>query len=432
MNVQSKIEAEILPPESENTDIVLVIEINPKIALLDAEKYGAFYQRIKAETEKLVPDVSTAKGRDEIRSMAAKVTKTKAAIDKARLALTAQWRDQTKQVNDAGKKIEAELDALADEVRKPLTDWESAEKARKERCVAVIAKIKADMVVSIDDTAVMVRERGAAIYRMTFDETEFAGFLDDATDAKAQAVDTLKTALVRLTKEEADRAELEQLRAEQAERDAREAAEQEAREAVEAKRKYARDVIEHIHQCGLGMIGGKTYPYVILIRELEEKITATEAEFGDMAADVEKARTETLARVVEVQKADAERSAREAAQQAAEAARREEARKAQKEQRRRDAEHEAQLAAERKRATDAEAAAQAERDSIERERAAEAARVKADEEARAKREADQKHRTVVKTKAKEAIMSCGADEETAKKIVLAIIAGEVPAVRLEF
>ena len=29
-------------------------------------------------------------------------------------------------------------------------------------------------------------------------------------------------------------------------------------------------------------------------------------------------------------------------------------------------------------------------------------------------------------------MSCGADEETAKKIVLAIIAGEVPAVSLRF
>lgn len=34
--------------------------------------------------------------------------------------------------------------------------------------------------------------------------------------------------------------------------------------------------------------------------------------------------------------------------------------------------------------------------------------------------------------AKEAIMTCGVDEETARKIVLLIKAGEVPNVKMEF
>ncbi len=51
---------------------------------------------------------------------------------------------------------------------------------------------------------------------------------------------------------------------------------------------------------------------------------------------------------------------------------------------------------------------------------------------RQRREADKAHRQSVMTAAKQAIMTCGVDEDAAKKVVLAIIAGEVPAVTLEF
>lgn len=420
-----------LAPET-STDIALIVEHNPQIVLLEQEKYDAFYAHVKAETAGLEPDTSTAKGRDAIRSMAAKVTKSKTAIDKARLDLTRAWREQTTQVNEAGKKITADLDALAIEVRKPLTEWEDAEKARKERCEAAIRGIKADMVVGIDDTAAGVRERGARIYGLKFEEPEWTGFVTEATEARAQAVETLKAAMARLTKEEADRAELARLRAEQTEREAKEAAEREAKAAVEAKREYARSVIEHIHQCGLGMIGGQPYPYAILLHELEKKIVVTEDEFGDMAGEVEKARIETLGRVVAASEAAAERVRQQAAQEAAAEAREAEMRKAREAQEMRDRKHQEELEAANRRAAEAELEAQAELDRIAK---AEAAR-KAEEDRlaaeKAQREANQAHRAAIKTNAKLAIMSCGADEETAKKIVMAIIAGEVPAVTLEF
>ena len=167
MNAQAKIEP--------GTDIVAAIEQSPQIALLDPVKYSAFFARVKAETEKLVPDTSTTKGRDEIRSMANNVVKTKTAIDKARLTLTSQWRDQTNQVNAAGKVIEAELKQLAADVRKPLTDWETAEDARKDQCRTVISGIKNAMAVGLEDTAAEVRARGASVYGLTFDAVEFAG-----------------------------------------------------------------------------------------------------------------------------------------------------------------------------------------------------------------------------------------------------------------
>ena len=53
-------------------------------------------------------------------------------------------------------------------------------------------------------------------------------------------------------------------------------------------------------------------------------------------------------------------------------------------------------------------------------------------EERARLEADQAHRNAVKGRAKQAIMSCGADEDTARKIVLAILAGEVPHTTISF
>lgn len=361
------------------TDIAVAVTKEPGIVLLDRQKFDAWYEKLaaKAPTD---ADVSTKKGRDTLRSFAAEVRSEKAAIDKARLRLTKEWRDMVSSANDAGKEINERLEQLAIDVRKPLTDWEAAEDARIKRCREIIEAFKSDAVVTLDDTAETVRARGMALFGVELPEDEFRDMLPEAQSAKDAAVATLKTALARLTKEEADRAELERLRQEAEER-----AEQD-RLADEAAAREA--------------------------REAEEKRVAEE-------------------RRVEAEKAEAERLAR-IEREAAENARREAEQAAEAERQRVEREHAEQLAAERRRTEEAERVAQAERDRIAAEEAARAAEAKRIADEQAKREADQAHRTAVKSKAKAAIMSCGADEETARKIVMAIIAGEVPAVKLEF
>lgn len=101
-----------------------------------------------------------------------------------------------------------------------------------------------------------------------------------------------------------------------------------------------------------------------------------------------------------------------------------------------DAEKRASEAATQKAAQEAQAAidaanAEAKRlQDAEDARVAEAARLQRDQEAR---EADRAHRGAVMKSAKEAIMNhSGAPEDVAKKIVLAIVAGEIPAVTLAF
>lgn len=363
---------EIVPAAASNAAAAVV--------LFDQDKFDAFYAKLQADIDAVPVDLTTKKGRDAIASASAKVRTEKASIDRDRKRLTQEWRDNTALVNGAWKGIEARLDDLAVSARKPLTDWEEAEKSRIAAIDGMIAQLKAHARVDSLDTAAMVRERGTQVWNIALDPDVYQDRLAEVEQIKAEAVDALKNALARLTKEEADRAELERLRAAEAERLAKEQAEREEREAAERAQAEA--------------------------RAAEERRVAAE-----------KAEQERLARV----RQEAEDRAKREAEAAAKA-----------ERLRIQREHDEALAAERRRAEEAERAAQAERDRIAKEEAdrqAEADRIAAEQ---ARREADQAHRTSVKTAAKQALMTCGADEETARKIVVAILAGEVPNVTLRF
>src|SRR3546814_14565128 len=83
----------------------------------------------------------------------------KAAIDKARLELTAGWRDMTKQANEAGKEINTRLEALAIEKRAPLTDWEDAETAREAEVEKIIAMFRSARFVPLGEASDSICER---------------------------------------------------------------------------------------------------------------------------------------------------------------------------------------------------------------------------------------------------------------------------------
>jgi len=85
---------------------------------------------IREEALAEVFDVSTDAGRKLCISHAAKVTKTKTAVDKIGKALVEPLKADAKKV-DADRKLYRDgLDALKAEVRKPVTDWEAAEAAK--------------------------------------------------------------------------------------------------------------------------------------------------------------------------------------------------------------------------------------------------------------------------------------------------------------
>lgn len=203
--------------------------------LTDAQQADAFIARIKAEVESFVPDVSSAKGREAIKSLAFKVTKTKTAIDAARKKLTEDARKQVDAANAAGRVIWDKLENLAADARKPLTDWEQAEKDRVEAIANRMDAIERSTQVFTDDSAEAVAERIAKLEAMTFDPEVFRESAERAEAARAAAINTLTGIHARLLQEEADRAELARLRQEKEEREERERAEREAKEAADAE-----------------------------------------------------------------------------------------------------------------------------------------------------------------------------------------------------
>lgn len=369
-----------LPRAETGTAIALIVSQTPVVVLTDEEKRAEFYAHIQAEVDAFVPDVSTAKGRDEIKSLAYKITRTKTAIDAAGKELNEEARAKINAVDAERRKAREHLEALAKTVRAPLTEWEEAEKARETEVDRIITMLRSSRFVEQSETSDSIRERGTIIHNIAIDPEVFRDRADEAEREKKDTVAHLLAAMEQAIKAEKAAEELERLRKAEAER---QAAEQAKREAEEDE-----------------------------ARRIEEERRREEAR-----AAAERAEQERIAR---------------AEQEAAERARREAEEAAQRERDEERRQHEAALAAEREAREKAEREAQAERDRIAAEEAARVEAERREAEAKAKREADQAHRTAVKTKAKEAIISCGADEETAKKIVMAIIAGEIPAVRMEF
>lgn len=70
---------------------------------------------------------------------------------------------------------------------------------------------------------------------------------------------------------------------------------QKAAEEAAARRRveYAQAIMDHIRACGMGMIDGKTYPFPILIHELEEKVVIDDS-FGELEGPARQLLASTL------------------------------------------------------------------------------------------------------------------------------------------
>lgn len=215
--------------------------------------------RIRAEAVTLVPNVKTAAGRKEIASIAYKVSRSKTAIDDAGKALVADLKKQTGDIDSARKKARDTLDALRDEVRKPLTDWEAEqeriererveaeERARAEAEAARLADIaRREEEIRAREEAVRVAEE-AERQRVAAENAERERVqrearlqAEAAEDAKREATAAIERA-EREAREANERAAREAAEAEQREKDAAARAEREKAEAVAAAERRARD-----------------------------------------------------------------------------------------------------------------------------------------------------------------------------------------------
>ncbi|EHO2073493.1 TPA: hypothetical protein ACP60A_000384 [Escherichia coli] len=200
-----------------------IIEIAPDMAPSIYVENGLekFLEQIR-ESVKEVPDLSTAKGRARIASLAAQVSRSKTAVEKP-------GRDYLRHLKEAVKPAEAELrrfvsacDEMRDEVRRPLTEWEAEqERIKAEEAMNALHAEALEMNIKFD------QERAAKFEA----DHEMALLMNDAFDREAKA-----------KKEEAERQRIaheEELKRKAEEQARREAEEKAAAELAAAQKREA-------------------------------------------------------------------------------------------------------------------------------------------------------------------------------------------------
>ncbi|HCL1716226.1 TPA: hypothetical protein N1429_002039 [Salmonella enterica subsp. enterica serovar Minnesota] len=350
-----------------------IIEISPDMAPNIYVENGLekFLEQIR-ESVKEVPDLSTAKGRARIASLAAQVSRSKTAVEKP-------GRDYLRHLKEAVKPAEAELrrfvsacDEMRDEVRRPLTEWEDAEKARTEelqqrlvdlRALAEVIDAAGNYLPSADIQQRIQEAKSVVLDDSWQERTAEAGVAKDST------IQQLEASLAVAQKREHEAAELERLRKEAEEKARLEREEAIRREAAEQAKRDAE-------------------------AKAQAEIDAAARREAEAKAATERAEREKI----EAQQ-KAEREAKSAAEKA--------------EQEKNDA-----IAAERRRQEEAEAVRLTEEKRIADEAAA--------------RAADVEHRRAINAAAVQALIDQGIPDDWAKACVVAIARGKVPATTINY
>lgn len=233
-------------------EISIIENVNALEVFQSEEKVEDVLSQIRAKVADFVPDMTTDKGRKEIAALAYKIARSKTYLDNAGKDLASDWKAKVKVVDASRKKFRDELDALKDQVRKPLTDWEEAEKSR-------VAKLKESLewLQSMADVD-LSQDLDAILFDISkVDTSDWSEFKAAGDAAKAGAIAILEKKIaekeeVRRAAEAAEKARIEaeakaraereaQIAKEAAEKAKREAEEKAAREAAEAQRKAAEE-----------------------------------------------------------------------------------------------------------------------------------------------------------------------------------------------
>lgn len=197
----------------EEDSIVKIEKQSALVAFTSTEGLDPFVDEVRKIVESFEHDLSTGAGRKRTASLAAKVSKFKVSLDDMGKDLVSDWKEKAKVVDNARKKMRDQLDALRDEARKPLTDWENAEKQRVDNIRSSINDIQRLDFEGIAAISFRINQ----ISEMTIDES-YSEFKADAYEAKEKTLSALKAMLEKERQAEAQRLELERLRAEAEER----------------------------------------------------------------------------------------------------------------------------------------------------------------------------------------------------------------------
>ncbi|MCK2101891.1 hypothetical protein [Klebsiella michiganensis] len=262
---------------SEITDLVVIEKKNAMAVFTNNDQLDPLIEAIEKEARSLVPDVTTKKGRDAIASMAHKVARSKTYIDSAGKDLVAELKALPKQIDESRRVVRERLDALKDEVRRPLTEWEAEQERIKaeeamnalhaealvmnenidlQRAVQFEADHEMALLMDKDIDRERADKAAEAERQRIAREEEIKRQAEEKAkrEAAEKAQREIDAAAARereaiLAKERAERERIEaQQRAEREQREAAERAEREKQAAVEAERRKAQEEADRIRR----------------------------------------------------------------------------------------------------------------------------------------------------------------------------------------
>ncbi|MHB2968438.1 hypothetical protein ACYBTM_15655 [Klebsiella pneumoniae] len=251
---------------SEIMDLVVIEKKNAMAVFTNNDQLDPLIEAIEKEARSLVPDVTTKKGRDAIASMAHKVARSKTYIDNAGKDLVAELKALPKQIDESRRVVRERLDALKDEVRRPLTEWEAEQERIKAEEAMLALHVEALAMNEDFDRQLAARIESdhemALLMNDAFDREQ----ADKAAEAERQRI-AHEEEIKRLAEEKAKREAAEQVqreidaaaarereailakeRAEREQREAAERAEREKQAAVEAERRKAQEEADRIRR----------------------------------------------------------------------------------------------------------------------------------------------------------------------------------------
>ncbi|HBQ9986694.1 hypothetical protein ACUBJ7_17360 [Klebsiella pneumoniae] len=251
---------------SEIMDLVVIEKKNAMAVFTNNDQLDPLIEAIEKEARSLVPDVTTKKGRDAIASMAHKVARSKTYIDNAGKDLVAELKALPKQIDESRRVVRERLDALKDEVRRPLTEWEAEQERIKAEEAMLALHVEALAMNEDFDRQLAARIESdhemALLMNDAFDREQ----ADKAAEAERQRIaheeEIKRLAAAAAAREVEQRAQREReeaahreavlkAQAEQAERDrvaAELKAEADKKAAVEAERRKAQEEADRIRR----------------------------------------------------------------------------------------------------------------------------------------------------------------------------------------
>jgi colicin import membrane protein len=270
--------------QPESTGLVVFEKLTPA-AVFAPGGVNDILEKIAREVRHTPVDISSKSGREHCASLAYKVARSKTALDKMGKELGETHYKSWKAITAERSRIETELDALRDEVRKPLTDWENAEKLRIDNHEQAIVSIEGMRIFDVSPTAADIKYRLDAFESLQ--PRVWEEFSVRASFAETETSVALRRLLDETLKREADAAELAQLRAEQVIREQKEREDRIAAEAAE----LARIAAEHKAECEAREIARKV-EVERLLAEQEKAAATARAEQAESARSAAAAKSE--------------------------------------------------------------------------------------------------------------------------------------------